>query len=136
MKRDWDLFQVILAHFETETIEKFFLDLCDQKWIEGQYFSNRVSDNSRASRVVYEHLILLIEAGYVKGVIVNVSVDGKYSAGFPNPQLTNDGHDFLQSIRSRSIWNTIKELAQSHSIELSLSIIKSLTPIAIDRIFK
>lgn len=53
------------------------------------------------------HMALCIEAGLVDGIIV------KDHKGFPSRtaaiRLTWDGHDFLDSARSDTLWNKAKE---------------------------
>ena len=140
MKRDWLLIQTLLAHFETETIDRFLSGMKEQtRWIEGQSFSDHLADNSeeqKMKRIVYEHLRLLIDGGYIDGVDVRVSMDNRYMVAIGNPRLTNEGHDLLQALRSDGLWSKIREVAQAKGIELSLATVKAIIPYALKQIFE
>ncbi len=43
-----------------------------------------------------------------------------------NPNLTWEGHDLLDTIRSKPIWEKIKSLAQAKGIELTFDAVKAL----------
>ena len=140
MKRDWSLLQVLLAHFESETVEQFLKNMQEpEKWTEGQYFSDHLSGESedrKAKRIVYEHLRLLADGGYIDGIRITVSLNNQYMVAFSNPRLTNEGHDLLQALRSNGLWEKIKEMAKSKGVELSLTTVKALIPYALKQIFE
>lgn len=140
MKRDWSLLQILLTHFESETVEQFLKNIQEpEKWTEGQYFSDHLSGESedrKAKRIVYEHLRLLHDGGYVDGVSIVVPMDNQYEVAIGNPRLTNEGHDLLQALRSNGLWSKIKEMAQSKGVELSLATVKALIPYAMKQIFE
>ena len=133
MKRDWSLLHVILAHFESETIENFIDDMKEpRKWFEGQYFSDRckqLSEDEKAQRIIFEHIKLLINAGYVDGIEINGGARGNdYTYAFYNPQLTNEGHDLLQAMRSENLWEKVQETAKKTGIEISIQTLQYLIP--------
>ena len=139
MKRDWSLLQVILAHFETETIEKFINDMeTPRKWVEGQYFSDRcreLEEDEKAQRVIFEHIRLLIDGGFVDGIEIRGGARGNdYSYGIYNPRLTNEGHDLLQAMRSNKLWEKVKGLAQQTGVEISMQTLQYLIPSALKNI--
>lgn len=138
MKRDWSLLQVILAHFETETIEKFINDMeTPRKWVEGQYFSDKcreLEEDEKAQRIIFEHIRLLIDAGYVDGIDIRGGARGNdYSYGIYNPRLTNEGHDLLQAMRSEGLWPKVKSCAKTLGVEISMQTLKGLIPYALKK---
>ena len=140
MKRDWTLLQTLLAHFEAETIGGFLDSLKEPAgWKEGQNFPDHLtskSEDRKEKRIVYEHLRLLIDGGYIDGISVTVSMDNRYLVARGNPRLTNEGHDLLQALRSHGLWSKIREVAQAKGIELSLATVKALIPYALKQIFE
>jgi len=83
-----------------------------------------------AQRTVEEriagHLELLIDSGYVEGLQVLRGADGHFSYGQPAPRLTMAGHDLLDTMRSATIWESIKQTARTKGIELTFDAIKAL----------
>ena len=140
MERNWTLLQVLLAHFEGETIDGFLRGMKEpHRWVEGQSFPDYLSGESeekKARRIVYEHLRLLLDGGYIDGLDITDSTSGQYIIVPRNPRLTNEGHDLLQALRSNGLWGKIKEMAQSKGVELSLATIKALMPYALKKIFE
>lgn len=136
MKRDWNLLHILLAHFETESIGEFIEDMHKtDRWTEGQYFSDHLkSDTDKRRGVVYGHLELLIDGGYVQGIELHLN-DRGFSCGLFHPRLTNAGHDLLQAMRSDNLWGKVRKLASEKGIELSIQSLKFLIPLAYKRIF-
>ena len=71
--------------------------------------------------LVFEHVRLLAKAGYLRAT---TPVE-------PPPrihvhELTWDGHDFIDAIRSESVWSGVKDRAAEQGVGLPLEVIKSL----------
>lgn len=83
MKLDWNLMRTILAHVEAETIEEFVNDANNlDEWKEGQLLSERRNRDQDASiRVVFSHIKLLVDSGYIEGLYVTESADGHFQIG-------------------------------------------------------
>jgi len=77
------------------------------------------------------HLELLIDSGYVEGLKVLRGADNHFSYGVSAPRLTMAGHDLLDTIRSVTIWESIKSTAQKKGIELTFDAIKALAGFAL-----
>ena len=77
---------------------------------------------------------MLINNGYIEGVQVLRSADGQFSYGLSSPRLTMAGHDLLDTMRSESIWESIKSTAKAKGIELTFDAIKSLGMLAIKQV--
>ena len=107
MKRDMDLIRLILLEIEnSEPYEILRLDLCGYQDKEVNY-----------------HLELLISAGLVEGEM-------NYAGGMrasPLVRLAWPGHDFLDSIRSESIWARTKELLKNKGVQtVSFELLKAI----------
>jgi hypothetical protein len=114
MQRNWDLIRKILiqveslgdtqSHVEEDSIEGF-----DRE-------------------IVSYHINLLIDAGLVKGFCVK-GIDGPLRCAASS--MTWEGHEFLDKIRSSTIWNKTKSVAREKGLTLSFDIIKTIATHAI-----
>ena len=112
MRRDYDLIRFILLEVEEK---------CDGK----RPLEIDLSASGYSAEQVSYHVRQLHEAGYVRGQIVGGRIG-------PEPErcvvfaLTGSGHDFLESIRSDTVWNTIKAKLQSNGLTVALDTLKKL----------
>jgi len=78
---------------------------------------------------------MLIDNGYVEGItILRSAAGGDFSYGIHTPRLTMAGHDLLDTMRSASLWETIKSTAQSKGVELTFDAIKTIGVFALGKI--
>lgn len=110
MKRDWDLVRDILRRTETETSNAKTLGLSD--------FSE-----SMASQVAY-HVELLIEAGLIDGRMSKAL--GSSPSHFVIIRLTWRGHEFIDQIRSDSVWDKTKAKFSSEGISMTFDLVKQV----------
>lgn len=102
MKRDLDLIRNLLFQVE-ETTED---ERCDgSPW-------RMFSSSGTPSQVVNYHVRLLLDRGILHPD--SVKLDGQDQAGRPAAKfrpdaLTNEGHEFLESVRNPEIWRKTKE---------------------------
>lgn len=110
MKRDFELIRKLLLFFEQkeETRPVGVLP------IEGY------SDN----QIMY-HCMLLYDAGLLRCEPIKSRTSDRVVKVVPF-ELTWDGHEFLDRIRSDDVWNNINKLAKSKGISLSYSLINQL----------
>lgn len=110
MKRDWDTIREILTRLEEVTAEEGCLRL-----------SSFPVD--RAADISY-HLELLLEAGLVKGEML-----GEFGGGpddFIVLRLTWQGHEFLDAIRSDTVWQKTKKSFVSGGLSMTFDLVKSV----------
>jgi hypothetical protein len=88
MKRDWDTIREILARLEEKDGNKSVLRLSD--------FADE-----RANEISY-HVELMIEAGLINGSMSKEI--GPPVHRFNIVRLTWNGHEFLDAIRSDTVW--------------------------------
>ena len=114
MKRDMDLIRLILLEIEkSDPYQVFRPNLCGYQDKEVSY-----------------HLELLISAGLVEG---QMHYTGGMTAN-PVVKLSWVGHDFLDDIRSDSIWKKTKELLKNEGLKtVSFEILKAAVEFTLKR---
>lgn len=113
MKRDWDLIRKILLKLEEKADTKSLLQDTEIKGFDPE--------------TVSYHFKLLHSAGLIEGVDFSSMTELSYVA----LSLTWAGHEFLDKIRSDTIWNNIKTLVKTKSLDLSLDVIKKAASVVI-----
>ncbi|MFU1636480.1 DUF2513 domain-containing protein [Aeromonas veronii] len=113
MKRDWDMVRLILTKLEELPNTDSYLTLGD--------FAS--TDPERAYVISY-HVSLLMSAGLVNGQMS--ATLGRGPKNFSASRLTWEGHEFLDAIRSESVWNKTKETFASRGIEMTFDLIKTV----------
>lgn len=116
MKRDWDVIREVLI--EVENLSEFERG---SAWYGLNHDGIEIDDRK------HTHALLLWEAGYLKGV------DGSGLSGplLVAPDLTWQGHDLLDTLRSKPVWERIKTTAAEKGIELTFEAVKMLGTIAL-----
>ena len=107
MKRNWDLVRKILMALE---------DIQDTTSI-----MEPGAVTGYDEEIVSYHLQLLIEAGLIDGNCNSLS--GKTPLHCRATRLTWEGHEFLDRIRSDTVWNRVKGLARERGLSLNLDVI-------------
>ena len=90
MKRDLDLIRTILLEIEKKP--------------DGSTYFNVKPPTGVEMRVFMAHLELLIDAGFIKGIVGEYALH-KYEIN----RLTWDGHEFLDAARDNSVWEKAKK---------------------------
>lgn len=109
MKRDMDLIRKILLAVEARTNPLSF-DLVEIPGHEQEEISY--------------HVKLLGDAGYLD--VYDRRTLGPEGYRFAPSNLTNAGHDFLDGIRSKAIWESAKEKLQEIGGTAPLDVVQSL----------
>lgn len=135
MKRDWDLLRKLLTDIEEEhdpladyPVEPKWENQTEQEY-EQQLSKYRIVTNKLGG-----HLELLVENGYIDGLNVIRSLDGGLHYGVANPRLTMAGHDLLDTMRSATVWESIKTTAKDKGIELTFDSIKAIGAYALTKL--
>lgn len=115
MKRDWDLIRQVLLEIEQ-------LDPAKHEHLEyGPASSSQ--EPIKASQAV-----LLWKAGFVTGIDAGSS-DGDAIIA---QDLSWAGHELLDSMRSKAVWERIKTIAEAKGLELTFDSVKALGKVALD----
>lgn len=107
MKRDWDVIREVLI--EVEGLSH------DVRHRAGYALTK--GDTSKA-----EQALLLWRAGFIAAVDAS-TWDGPAILA---PELTWQGHDLLETIRSQAVWERIKTVARDKGLELTFDAVKAL----------
>ncbi len=119
MKRDWEIIRSVLE--EVEGLE-------EQQFQGTQYMYDQ---NSLPDEVVkVRHLLLLRDAGFVKSASTNTISIPLIIA----PELTWQGHELLDTIRSKTVWAKVKTMAKDKGLELTFDAVKALGKVALDQV--
>lgn len=119
MKRDWDTIRSVLEEVE---------GLGEQCFQGAQFGYGQETPPDEVQRV--RHMMLLRDAGFIKGI----RVDALGGPGLMCPELTWEGHELLDTIRSKTVWTRVKTLAQDKGLELTFDAVKALGKVALDQI--
>ncbi|AYQ27483.1 MULTISPECIES: DUF2513 domain-containing protein [unclassified Polaromonas] len=136
MKRDWDLLREQLLAIEDERDFKVaVLEGVTEEptWQAGQSeaeFAKARAEYKRQEARVFGHLEMLIDSGYIEGVTVRHGSTGVFY-GLSRPRLTMAGHDLLDTMRSKPVWEKIKSIAKAKGLELTLDAVKGLAEVAL-----
>ncbi len=117
MKRDWELIRKILLALEELGSTQSYLKPED---IEGY-----------DAELVSYHIKLLMEAGLLEGTCTKSISAPLHCVAY---RLTWDGHELLDQIRSRSVWNRVVEMARERGLDLSFEVVKAAAKMAITQI--
>lgn len=121
MKRDWDVIRGVLIEVEAlseQDRDTFGYGLGDE----------HAGDDPAKS----EHALLLWKAGFIE------AIDASTLAGpaILSPELTWQGHELLDTLRSKPVWERIKSTAKEKSLELTFDVVKALGKVAVDYVMK
>ena len=100
----------------------------------GRRYEQQTKEFNAAVGRIAGHLEMLIENKYIDGLQVSRGCDGRFSYGVASPRLTMAGHDLLDTMRSSTIWATIKSTAKKKGIELTFEAIKALGSAALKQL--
>jgi hypothetical protein len=112
MTRDWDLVREVLTEVEAIPLEE----------------RHRFAFTSEADLLKTEHALLLLKAGFIEGSVIR-PMSGQ--THLLRPSLTWQGHELLDTIRSKTVWERIKSLAAEKGLELTFDSIKLLGGVAL-----
>jgi hypothetical protein len=137
MKRDWDLIRRQLTDIEEENNVLADLPKENPKWVGNESeedFLKRQRAHDVIEGRILGHIELLVEEGYIEGISVHRGASGHFMVSRSVPRLTMAGHDLLDTMRSATIWTTIKETAKKKGIELTFDAIKALGVLALKQV--
>ncbi|XZW51142.1 DUF2513 domain-containing protein [Acinetobacter baumannii] len=104
MKRDWDIIRAVLIATEEDRFDEYVEELEDDSLVIG-------------------NTVLLIQAGFITGEVL-LSLDGIDDVSVHD--LTWQGHELLDVIRSKPVWEKIKTTALEKGLELTFDVVKAL----------
>lgn len=114
MKRDWEAIREVLIEVEA----------LDQSRHETIDYIRTGSENDYAKA---HHGILLWREGFIRGVDASDLAGDAVIA----QELTWKGHDLLDTMRSKPLWDRIQAAAKEKGLELTFDTVKALQKIAL-----
>ena len=119
MKRDWDVIREVLI--EVEALSE----------AERNTFGYGVGDEHEGEdQAKSEQALLLWKAGYIEAIDASTMA----GAAILSPELSWQGHDLLDTLRSKPVWERIKKTAAEKGLELTFEVVKSLGTLALESI--
>lgn len=112
MKRNDDLLRELLLRVEER---------------DGQSYDFEVEGHSKDE--VNYHLALLVESDYLRGNVLRTGTLEPGSSGIMDvhvDQLTMEGHDFLDAVRSDDVWDATKKKVAATVGTTSLVVMKEI----------
>ena len=110
MRRNWDTIREILVRLEELPDTESLLSLED-------------FPQERAHEISY-HAELLLDADLVEGKMHRLLDPG--AADFMLQRLTWSGHEFLDAVRSDTVWNKTKKTFASKGLDMTFELAKSV----------
>jgi hypothetical protein len=104
MKRDWDVIREVLLEIEADT-------------------DGNVTYGESTGPIKTGHAFLLYKAGYIDGIDVTT----QEGPAMISPELTWAGHELLDTIRSKPVWEKIKSTAKDKGIELTFDAVVAIS---------
>ena len=136
MKRDWDLLREQMLAIEEELDFKTTVlagapeaPIWRNDQSEADFIKVKNEYEQQEARI-FGHLEMLIDNGYIEGVTVHRTYNS-FSYGLYQPRLTMAGHDLLDTMRSKPIWEKVKAIAKTKGLELTMDTIKGLAGLAL-----
>lgn len=110
MQRNWEVIRELLTRVEECTLPSDMVRLSS-------------FPQERAAEVSY-HMVLLIEAGLVKGQVSQTI--GPEVKDFFAQRLTWGGHEFLDAIRSDTVWQKTKKTFVEQGVSMTFDLVKAV----------
>jgi hypothetical protein len=121
MKRDWNIIRDVLIEVEALSASE-----------RNQFTYGVGSEYSGESQLRSEQALLLWKAGFVEAIDASTYAGAAVIA----PELTWAGHDLLDTLRSKPVWEKVKSIAKDKGIELTFDAVKMLGKYAMESLLK
>ncbi|MCM1223723.1 MAG: DUF2513 domain-containing protein [Lachnospiraceae bacterium] len=122
MKRDWNLIETILTK-----VEKGHL----LSWVGNEEYKK----HSVVEDDLLGHIEILLDAGLLKNGIVKRGGDGEICQyDLRGIYISMQGHDILDALRDKPVWDRIKSKAQKAAVSISWEFIKAAIPVVMREI--
>jgi hypothetical protein len=110
MKRNWETIRELLTKVEECTLP-------------GDQVRLSSFPKERSAEISY-HMALLFEAGLVHGQMSQTL--GPSVKDFLAQRLTWDGHEFLDSIQSDTVWNKTKKVFTEQGVTMTIDLVRDV----------
>lgn len=132
MIRDWQIVKEILINVENNSLREFF---SEKRYLN--LISDSKLDDEKILEVVLGHFEILLDAGILKNGEITRRSDGSFEFwDFQGVYISMSGHDLLDALRDKTIWEKIKRMSKRSGVSLSWEFIKAAIPVAIQQALK
>ena len=119
MKRDWDLIRDVLVE-----VEALDTHTRGKQQYESRYGQPKETDAEA------EQALLLCKAGFIRAI----DAGSKDGPALISPELTWQGHELLDTMRSKPVWERVKKMAKDKGLELTFDAVKLLAAAALSAV--
>lgn len=105
---------------ELELIRKLFFEL--EKFpvkIESS-FDYSINIKNYSKEVVDYHLVLMHQANFIQGIVHRSIINKSINIHYDTLEITWEGYEFLETIRSNKVWKYIKEKTKDSDLPFTL----------------
>lgn len=141
MKRNWNVLREQLLAVE-QGREYFRANITGEvppepKWKDQSEaeFNKEMEAYRQLEERVFGHLELLVDNGFIEGVDISRSYES-FSVSISAPRLTMAGHDLLDTMRTKTVWEKIQATAKEKRLELTFDTIKALAATIVTSLVK
>lgn len=117
MRLDFDLIRKLLIYIESQPA--------------GEVLQQVGTDVPYPAAVIGEHIDLLIQAGLIKGIVIDVR-----APAFEIHGLTWHGHDFLEKARNDTLWRKVLNEAKEKGLALTIPFLNELLTYAARQVLR
>ena len=121
MKRDMDLMRLILLYLE-------------ENYDPNRGLISDVSIEGYEEAVIAEHCKLLHQAGLISDIDITRFMGGGLNLSIRN--LTNEGYDYLESIRDEKTWEKVQKTMTDKKIPSTIAFIAKVSGIFSGQVIK
>lgn len=130
MRKDWKIIRGLLEKFEDENISNYLSTvgvLPDSVQLEN--FDTRETLKFEAKtqeKLIFGHLLLCLDGGFIEGLQIKAGANFDYSYSLCSPRLTLRGHELLEKLRNKAVWEKVRAGAASLGVPLTVEAISAM----------
>lgn len=130
MRMDWKIIRGLLEKFEDESISDYLSTvgaLPDSVQLENFDTRENLKSEAKAQeKLIFGHLLLCLDGEFVEGLQIKTGTNFDYSYGLCSPRLTLRGHELLEKLKNRTVWEKVKSGAASLGVPLTVETISAI----------
>lgn len=124
MRMDWKIIRGLLEKFEDESISDYLSTvgaLPDSVQLENFDTRENLKSEAKAQeKLIFGHLLLCLDGEFVEGLQIKTGTNFDYSYGLCSPRLTLRGHELLEKLKNRTVWEKLNRARRRSGFRLLL----------------
>lgn len=109
---------------DLELIRKLFFELEKYPVKIEPSFDYSINIKNYSKEIIDSHLVLMQQANFIQGIIHRSIINKNITIHYDTLEITWEGYEFLETIRSNKVWKYIKE--KTKDSDLPFNLIKEL----------